>query len=339
MKKIYLGKMIVGCGILLGFCGLALAESTDVYAADMYRLYNPNSGEHFYTANLTEKNNVQKAGWRYEGIGWNAPTSGNPVYRLYNANAGDHHYTLNANERDHLKKVGWRYEGVSWYSPGSGKPLYRLYNPNAKAGSHHYTLNTNERDNLKRAGWRYEGIAWYAVDGNSSSGNSGGGTTPKPNPTPTPAPFDVAKTEREISQKLFTKINQHRSAIGLRKFDGSDILNKAVAIRADDLYIKYDHVRPDGTDISTFVNNQLGYSKYGSCGGENIWGGIYKTDRDNTEAVANLILNGWKGSSGHRKLLESNIANEGAVGIKLKHRGTTYYDVSVVLLTGINSNK
>ncbi|MEO1769282.1 C39 family peptidase [Candidatus Enterococcus ferrettii] len=131
----------------------------------MYRLYNPNSGEHFYTANGIERDQIVNAGWYYEGIGWSAPTGGQPVYRLYNANAGDHHYTLDANERDHLKGVGWRYEGISWYSPASGQPLYRLYNPNAKAGSHHYTLNGAERDNLQRAGWRYEGISWYAVGG------------------------------------------------------------------------------------------------------------------------------------------------------------------------------
>lgn len=131
----------------------------------MYRLYNPNSGEHFYTANGIERDLTVNAGWHYEGIGWSAPAGGQPVYRLYNPNAGDHHYTLDANERDHLKGVGWRYEGISWYSPASGQPLYRLYNPNAKAGSHHYTLNGAERDNLQKVGWRYEGIAWYAVGG------------------------------------------------------------------------------------------------------------------------------------------------------------------------------
>ncbi|MBU5359991.1 C39 family peptidase [Enterococcus raffinosus] len=135
----------------------------------MYRLYNPNSGEHFYTKTVSERDHLRSVGWRYEGIGWQAPTSGNPVYRLYNPNAGDHHYTLIASERDHLKKVGWRDEGISWYSPNSGIPLYRLYNPNTKAGSHHYTPITSERDNLKKAGWRYEGIAWYAVsDGEQS---------------------------------------------------------------------------------------------------------------------------------------------------------------------------
>ncbi|EOI56330.1 GH25 family lysozyme [Enterococcus gilvus] len=127
----------------------------------MYRVYNPNSGEHFYTQNVAEKNNLVSKGWRYEGIGWNGPTSGNPVYRLYNPNAGDHHYTLHAYEKDNLIKKGWRYEGVSWYS-GGPNALHRLYNPNAKAGSHHYTLNTNEKNNLVKHGWRYEGLAWYA---------------------------------------------------------------------------------------------------------------------------------------------------------------------------------
>ena len=126
----------------------------------MYRLYNPNSGEHFYTASTAERDKVKKAGWRYEGIGWQAPKSGTPVYRLYNPNAGDHHYTPNVAEKNNLVKVGWRYEGVSWYSGGS-KPLYRLYNPNAKSGAHHYTLLQSERNNLIKQGWRNEGTGWY----------------------------------------------------------------------------------------------------------------------------------------------------------------------------------
>lgn len=65
MKKRFLGKLVVGLGVLLGVGGVALANTTEADAADMYRLYNPNSGEHFYTANLTEKNKVQSAGWRY----------------------------------------------------------------------------------------------------------------------------------------------------------------------------------------------------------------------------------------------------------------------------------
>lgn len=330
MKKKIVGKLFVGLAAFLGMSAIALSDSSDVEAAILYRAYNPNTGEHLYTANASEVPSIVKHGWRNEGTAWEAPDSGANVYRMFNPNnGGDHHYTLNQGEVNNLKKHGWKYEGISWKSGGS-TPVYRLYNPNAKSGTHHFTTLASEKNHLVKVGWRYEGVAFYS--GKSNSGGSTGGT-------PAPAPFDAAKVEKQMSQKLFSLINQHRSSIGIRKLDGSDILNKAVAMRAEDLYTLYDHRRPDGTDISTFVNKQLGYNKYGSCGGENIWGGTYKTDKDNPDAVASLIFNGWKGSSGHRKLMESAIANEGAVGIKLKHRGTTYYDVSVVLLTGMNSSK
>ena len=39
-------------------------------AVDMYRLYNPNSGEHFYTASKGERNHLISLGWNDEGIGW-----------------------------------------------------------------------------------------------------------------------------------------------------------------------------------------------------------------------------------------------------------------------------
>ena len=129
----------------------------------MYRLYNPYSGEHFYTKSGKEKNTLVSYGWEYEGTGWISPATGAPVYRLYNRNAGDHHYTMDAKERDRLVRAGWSYEGVAWNSADSqtGIPLYRLYNPNAVTGSHHYTTSSRERDNLVRTGWKYEGIGWY----------------------------------------------------------------------------------------------------------------------------------------------------------------------------------
>jgi uncharacterized protein YabE (DUF348 family) len=130
----------------------------------MYRLYNPNSGEHFYTAAIGEKDFLVKVGWKYEGGAWTAPTNGVDVYRLYNPNAGDHHYTTSKGEKDMLVKVGWKYEGVGWKSGGSSK-VYRLYNPNAKkAGAHHYTLSKGEYDSLIKKGWKGEGVGWYAED-------------------------------------------------------------------------------------------------------------------------------------------------------------------------------
>ena len=139
-------------------------KTTAMVVISMYRLYNPNSGEHFYTGSMTERDNLVRCGWRYEGVGFKTPKKSNtPVYRLYNPNAGDHHYTCSASERDYLVSVGWKYEGIGWYSNDYKEiPIYRLYNPNAKTGTHHYTASSIEKNHLVSLGWKYEGIAFYA---------------------------------------------------------------------------------------------------------------------------------------------------------------------------------
>lgn len=131
----------------------------------MYRVYNKNSGEHFYTTNIQEMNYLVSLGWINEGIGWIAPSkSKTPVYRVYNKNAGDHHYTTSMDEKNHLVSLGWNDEGIGWYSDDAkGQALYRQYNPNAIAGSHNYTTNLTEHNYLINAGWNDEGIAWYGL--------------------------------------------------------------------------------------------------------------------------------------------------------------------------------
>ena len=126
----------------------------------IYRLYNPNSGEHFYTVNEAEKNYLVSLGWHDEGVEFQSVAEGVPVYRLYNPNTGDHHYTINKEERDYLTRLGWKAEGVAFYTKGT-KPVYRLYNPNAKVGSHFFTQSESEKAHLEKLGWRFEGIAWY----------------------------------------------------------------------------------------------------------------------------------------------------------------------------------
>ena len=135
-----------------------------VKTTPMYRLYNPNSGEHFYTGSIEERDNLSGLGWNYEGVAWNAPTNtGTPVYRMFNPNSGDHHYTMSQQEVENLKAIGWRYEGVCWNS-GGNVPQFRLYNPNADCGSHHYTSSEEERDNLVALGWNWEGIGWFGSE-------------------------------------------------------------------------------------------------------------------------------------------------------------------------------
>lgn len=130
----------------------------------MFRMYNSNTGEHFYTDSLSERNGLFAAGWNYEGIAWTAPeTSSTPVYRLYDPKTGDHHYTTSASEKNDLaNKYGWIYEKIGWYSDDAGGvPLYRLYNPRLSVGAHHYTMDINEKNSLLASGWIDEGVGWY----------------------------------------------------------------------------------------------------------------------------------------------------------------------------------
>lgn len=140
-----------------------------VKTRDMHRLYNPNSGEHFYTASTFERDSLVRAGWRYEGVAWKAPVSSKtPVYRLYSGT--DHHYTTSRGEALWLVTQGWSLESTSaWYSDDAkGVFMHRLFNPGVNpaaprnnSGSHHYTASRYEADRLVAVGWRYEGGSWY----------------------------------------------------------------------------------------------------------------------------------------------------------------------------------
>ena len=148
--------------------GVQKLEVTLKLANPMNRLYNPNSGEHFYTADIKEKDALVAIGWNDEGYGWVAPKkadSSKPVHRLYNPNAGDHHYTVSAAEKNTLVSYGWKYEGEGWKSAANTEiAVYRQYNPYANgAGSHNYTTDKAENDYLVSLGWTPEGKAWYGL--------------------------------------------------------------------------------------------------------------------------------------------------------------------------------
>lgn len=167
------GRCVVAIALLVFFASVfmpssVLADSdgaTNNQTINMYRLYNPYSGEHFYTAFSQEVGSCVVQGWRYEGVGWSAPVeSETPVYRLYNPFAGDHHYTTDAQESVSLQAAGWKYEGVGWYSDDAKTvSLYREYNPNAIVGTHNFTGDSVEHESLVEKGWKDEGVAWYAA--------------------------------------------------------------------------------------------------------------------------------------------------------------------------------
>ena len=147
-----------------------LTDATQELSTPVYRLYNPNSGEHLFTTNENECDSLDKNGWDYETIAWYAPSTGDPVFRLYNPNhpLGDHHYTSSEEERDNLIKQGWKLDATAFNTVAEGEllgaPVYSLYNPNAYdlgMATHHLTLSEEEADGLELLGWTNEGPKFY----------------------------------------------------------------------------------------------------------------------------------------------------------------------------------
>lgn len=130
--------------------------SIDAVDNALYRLYNPNNGDHLLTPNHSEAETIAGMGWTYEGVA-GLTGDGDEVTRLYNPGNGLHMLTASHSEHDGLIKAGWLCEGEA-FRAGTKHDMYRLYNPNN--GAHHFTTATSERDGLKSAGWTYEGVAF-----------------------------------------------------------------------------------------------------------------------------------------------------------------------------------
>ncbi len=143
--------------------GVAAKEPAE--KVQLYRAYNPNSGEHLYTIDKAEFDRAVTAGWKDEGFAWTAASKGTPVYRLYNPNSGEHFYTVDETEYNNVAAAGWTKEGVVFYSANNkAVNVYRLFNPNAKgAGSHHFTTDAAEVAKLVKAGWKSENIAFFGL--------------------------------------------------------------------------------------------------------------------------------------------------------------------------------
>jgi uncharacterized protein YkwD len=137
---------------------------------DVYRLFNPMSGEHLYSKDANELNALLNQGWGVnENVKWTSPQTkidgSTPVFRVYNPISGEHVYTKDVNESTTLRgKYGWKDEGVCWYSAGS-TPVYRVFNP--RSGEHIFTADVNEKNVLiSQHGWNDEGIGWYGTSAN-----------------------------------------------------------------------------------------------------------------------------------------------------------------------------
>lgn len=129
---------------------------------NIYRAYNPKTGDHLFTNSSKEYSVVTKNGWNPEGIAFDVnKEGGNAVFRLYNSATGEHIYTAQEKEKDKCVAQGWQLEGKI-FSTGGDTEVYRLYNPALAVGNHLFTTNKQEYDILPTMGWIQEGVAFMA---------------------------------------------------------------------------------------------------------------------------------------------------------------------------------
>ncbi|MEM9510572.1 MAG: DVUA0089 family protein [Cyanobacteria bacterium P01_E01_bin.35] len=124
----------------------------------VHRFLNLETGIHFYTASIPERDFVQNNlnNYRYEGTSFGGAAEveqgAKPVFRLFNTSTGGHFYTMSEEERDLVldNLPTYNYEGIAYYGYESDRPgatpLYRLYN--SKTDAHFYTHSLAERDGI-----------------------------------------------------------------------------------------------------------------------------------------------------------------------------------------------
>lgn len=137
-------------------------------AGDVYRLTNPKSGDHMYTTNPFEKDDLVGKGWKHEGELGRTPMGLALIYRLINADTGEHLWTAEyeevlklcggTNNMSDGSKHGWQAEGepfIAYQGDRGAVKLHRVFKP---GGFHHLTSDPNEVKDLVAKGWTDEGV-------------------------------------------------------------------------------------------------------------------------------------------------------------------------------------
>ena len=137
----------------------------------VYRAYNKNDGDHYFTAKKFEYDGLVKLGWNPEGKKFQVVSAETvdkasvdlhpyltAVNSVYNSYTGEH-LLVGTTEAATLEKAGWTWDNDKlpvFYTPKAGgeQGLYRAYNPYTRGPAHVYTADTvKELPNVIKAGW------------------------------------------------------------------------------------------------------------------------------------------------------------------------------------------
>ncbi|MEO8486537.1 MAG: hypothetical protein ABI585_09390 [Betaproteobacteria bacterium] len=137
----------------------------------VYRFFNTQTGAHFYTASLAERDLVIATypQFAYEGERFQvlatAAAGTLPVHRFFNSQTSVHFYTADDAEKNHVLAT-WPqfvYEGIAYHAfradPGTA-PTHRFFN--VATGTHFYTSSEDELLTVQQnyPQFVYEGIRW-----------------------------------------------------------------------------------------------------------------------------------------------------------------------------------
>ena len=131
-----------------------------------------------------------------------------------------------------------------------------------------------------------------------------------PAPTPTPAEEPQPDYE-ELIKDIFALVNQARMDNELEPLTYNNKLQSAAELRAQESSLSFSHTRPDGTSFASAID--LDYE--GS--GENL------IMADNEISDAEILMDTWMNSAGHRANILSKDFTQIAIGV-YRSNGVTY---------------
>lgn len=104
-----------------------------------------------------------------------------------------------------------------------------------------------------------------------------------------------------LNNLVLNKVNKFRTDSGLKALKVGSDMSSYTNIRANELRTKFSHTRPNGQICYDFFINKHPIKSGGTIG-ENI-AMHCSTQRESYEAIAEIIVEGWKNSPGHRKIM------------------------------------
>lgn len=136
--------------------------------------------------------------------------------------------------------------------------------------------------------------------------------------TPLDSTFDANAEQNPYLQQIVDLVNAERAKAGAAPLVMVTELNHAAGIRAEEIYTKFAHERPDGSRYRT-VLDQLAIS-YSGCG-ENVAYGFRTPE---------AVMEGWMNSEGHK----ANILNENYTSIGIGYyKGANGYNYWAQMFT------